>query len=150
MIDFRQLERRSYGATADGETGRVRLTPELLGQLISCVLQLEGGAEGAVTSSIFQEIFLDPNGTVPESIAEVLHIEDRVGGIMVEEMTRMAVASQASGVAGRMNPDNVSMIPKTDRLQAHTLLSHYAVRFPSEIEWLRRVVRQRASLPAGA
>lgn len=149
MIDFRRLERESYGVPAGGSSERVRLTPELLGQLISCVLQLEGDAAGAITSSVFQDIFLSPAAAVPESIADVLHVEDRLGGATVEEVTRMAVASQASGVAGRMNPDNVSMIPKTDRLQAHSLLSHYAVRFPSEVNWLREMVRQRSGVLAG-
>ncbi|MDX7952922.1 hypothetical protein P7D22_17290 [Lichenihabitans sp. Uapishka_5] len=147
MVDFRRLERESYGpAVGTGE--RVRLTPELLGQLVSCALQLEGNREEAISSDVFEDIFLNSGQALPTSIAGILHVEERLGGARVEEVTRMAVASQASGVAGRMNPDNVSMIPKTDRLQAHALLSYYAVSFPKEVDWLKQVVRQRAGSAA--
>lgn len=135
-VNFRALERRSYAQRAE-ETG-LQLTPELLGQAVACALQVYAPDKQAVAPGVFERVFL--SGSVPESIRRVLHVENVLGGRRIGEATRMAVAPQSAGIAGRLNPDNASLVPKTDALQAYSLLSYYASRFPEEIEWIKNTV----------
>jgi hypothetical protein len=139
-IDFRALERASYGPSAEA----IELTPELLGQVIACALQVYGEETDAASRLIFEKLFLTER-PVPPTIAKILHVEHAVGGPRIEEATRMTVAPQASGIAGRLNPDNVSWIAKTDQLQAYTLLSYYASLFPDEVDWIKRGILSEAT-----
>jgi hypothetical protein len=95
-----------------------------------------------VAPNFLDHLFLNSATAVPDSLAEALHVETRVDGLHVEELTQMLVGPQASGLAGRLNPDTVNLIAKSDPLQAYLVLERYASLFPTEVSWLKDNIRR--------
>jgi hypothetical protein len=140
-LDFRALERESYGLPPQS-VASIKLTPELIGRLVACIRQVYSAEPyEIVPPDFFNRLFLDPTTPVPESIADILHVETRVDGVHLEELTQMLVGPQASGQAGRLNPDTVNLIAKSDPLEAYLVLERYAFLFPQEVSWLKDTIK---------
>jgi hypothetical protein len=138
-IDYAELERATYGDESNKR--HLRLTPEILGRIITCVWRVYGRADTqAMDQDAMFGFILSQRGEVPQTVRDVLHVENRVDGQSIEEATRMIVGAQGTRMIGRLNPDNTDPIFKADDIQANAILRGYHRIFPKEVEWVRNAV----------
>lgn len=132
--DLARLVRSTY-KTADTQSS---LTPELLGRMIAWARYVFRGEKDLETGpeAMFQ-FLLHPKKPMPTSVASIVHVNRRVDGDHVEELTRMLLGAQSSHTIGRLNPDTTAPVFKVDQILAEQTLSSFAAYYPAEVAWLK-------------
>lgn len=138
-LDFAELERNRFG-----DRGPAALTAETLGRMMAYCWELYG-PENTGDWAIRLSKKLLSSQDIPGPITSIIHMENRVDGQHIEELTQLVVGAQSSGTVGRVNPDTVRTLTKIDATQAHVLLLSYQDDFPEVVDWIKRATEEIAS-----
>lgn len=135
-VDFAELERQFY---ADDESA---VTPEILGKIIAAVWKRAHSDDRLFYS--FDELnraVVSALPSAPPEIANMIQVEVRPDGLVVDEITRIIVGAQNSGFLVRANPEKVYSHVKADLMQAYTLADNYELEFPEVVRWAEAMVK---------
>lgn len=145
-LNFEALERGFIpGPEASEQSNQGEgLTPELLGRVIAWAYRLyNSDEEFGRTDEMFSFLVTDAS-EMPKSISDIVHIERRIDGEYVAEVTRLMAGAQASLSVGRLNPDTYTPVFKIDPVQASHLLGLYECKFPDEVRWVKSCMRSHS------
>ena len=99
-----------------------------------------GGPAGSTTGVDVFDRVLDAEA-LPDEIVGIIHVRAVPSGgtfvRKVEEIGRMKTGAQSAGVIGRLNPQTVEPVLKTDGIEARFVMDGYQQQFPNVVRWLR-------------
>ena len=146
--DLATLERSTY--RDEIERQEAPMTLEELGKIIALVWQADQpGGDSAFPAK--QELcnLLLSRGNAPSSVVQALRVDYRADGPAINH-TALINGAQQAGIVQRVNPGHVKASVGVSPAEARVILQSYINRYPGEVAWARRLMREyRASLEGG-